>query len=153
MTTTQDDLYDENTWEAAAHWVIERNRLADISDTYPMDDMPLDLVYHSEDWCYLAANAWNRLREAGVIWSPADMVDLLAAKQHDYGNDNILMFGAEGIRVRLWDKIARLNNLVKRGVAPANEQLTDTYKDIIGYVVLYKMVNAGTFTLPLKADL
>ena len=153
MMTTQDDLYDDDSWEAAAHWVIERNNLSNISDTWPMGDIPLDLIYHSEDWSYLAATAWNCLRASGVDWSPTDMVELLAAKQHDYGNDNILMFGAEGIRVRLWDKIARYFNLMKRGVRPANEDIIDTYKDIIGYVVLYKMVNAGTFTLKLKADM
>ncbi len=153
MMTDRDELYDEDSWEAAAHWVIERNNLANISDTWPMGGLPLDLVYHSEDWCYLAATAWNRLREGGIDWSPADMVDLLASKQHDYGNENILMFGTEGIKVRLWDKIARYNNLMKRGVRPANEDIIDTYKDIIGYVVLYKMVNAGTFTLKLKGDM
>lgn len=78
------------------------------------------------------------------------MVALLASKQHDYGPGSILRFGKEGILVRLFDKISRYDNLVtRRGADPRNEAVSDTLWDMIGYVVLYKMVNQGWFTLPL----
>lgn len=78
------------------------------------------------------------------------LIALLASKQHDYGPGNILRFGKEGILVRLFDKISRYDNLVtRRGADPRNEAVSDTLWDMIGYVVLYKMVNQGWFTLPL----
>ena len=34
-----------------------------------------------------------------------DLAELIAAKQNDYGKDNILGFGEQGLVVRLWDKL------------------------------------------------
>jgi hypothetical protein len=75
----------------------------------------------------------------------------IAAKQHDYGYDNIAGFGSQGLVVRISDKRARLRNLKKRG-APANEPLLDTWLDIVGYCIVGLMWEAGTFKLPLAAD-
>ena len=79
------------------------------------------------------------------------VVTTIAAKQHDYGYDNIAGFGSQGLVVRISDKRARLKNLVKRG-APANEPLLDTWLDIVGYCIVGLMWEAGTFSLPLAAD-
>ncbi len=76
----------------------------------------------------------------------------IAAKQHDYGYENIAGFGSQGLVVRISDKRARLKNLVKRG-APANEPLLDTWLDIVGYCIVGLMWEAGTFKLPLAGDL
>jgi hypothetical protein len=78
---------------------------------------------------------------------------LVASKQRDYGPDNILKcpVGAElGIVVRLYDKLARLAHLIQSGQVPENEALQDTWNDIMGYGLVGKMVNNGTFTLPLE---
>lgn len=80
------------------------------------------------------------------------MLRVLVSKQHDYGHNNISMFGAVGIAVRLCDKIARVENLLKRGENAMNESLKDSYMDILGYAVIAVMVNNKTFLLELEQD-
>ena len=80
------------------------------------------------------------------------MLRVLVSKQHDYGHNNISMFGAVGIAVRLCDKIARVENLFKRGENAMNESLKDSYMDILGYAVIAVMVNNKTFLLELEQD-
>lgn len=75
----------------------------------------------------------------------------VCSKQADYGHANIDRFGIEGIKVRLSDKICRINNLAARD--PQNESLFDSWLDIVGYCVIGLMVTEGTFGLPLAADL
>ncbi len=80
-------------------------------------------------------------------------VNFLAGKQHDYGPENVLRFGKDGLKVRLWDKIARYENLKKRaGTKAVNESLEDTLKDMIGYVLIMVMLDYGIFELPLSVD-
>lgn len=82
-----------------------------------------------------------------------EVASLVVSKQRDYGKGNVLNcpVGAElGIAVRLYDKVARLSNLVQSGAEPSNESLKDTADDIIGYGIVLKMVLDGTFNLPLK---
>lgn len=84
-----------------------------------------------------------------------EAAQLVARKQNDYGPDNILKcpVGPElGIAVRLYDKIARLSNLVQSGKTPENESLLDTADDIIGYGIVLKLVLKGEFELPLKDE-
>lgn len=90
-----------------------------------------------------------------IGWFSAEGITaLLVKKQHDYGHGNILKFGADGVVVRLWDKIARYKNLTKRSTSiPMNESLDDTLMDIIGYSVIWMMIDDNTFVLPLKQDL
>lgn len=82
-----------------------------------------------------------------------EVATLVANKQRDYGPNNILNcpVGPElGIAVRLYDKLARLANLIQSGKTPEHETLKDTADDIIGYGLVLKMVLNGTFTLPLE---
>lgn len=84
-----------------------------------------------------------------------EVARLVIKKQHDYGPKNILNspIGPElGLAVRLYDKIARLVNLVEKGVDPANESLADTAADIMGYGLVLTMHLNGEFTLPLEED-
>lgn len=82
------------------------------------------------------------------------LVELLAQKQHSYGHDNINRFGLQGILVRLSDKVCRLRNLLARGEDPQfAESVEDSWTDIVGYAVIGLMLEAGTFDLPLKADI
>jgi len=83
-------------------------------------------------------------------WHCERMHDLLVSKQHDYGHQNILMFGHVGIAIRMCDKIARLFTLVEDGAKPANESLLDTWRDLVGYSVIAMMLWNETFTLNLK---
>jgi len=81
---------------------------------------------------------------------PERILSLLISKQRDYGHNNILRFGVDGLIVRMNDKVARLENLLGNGREPANESLADTFADIIGYSVIGLMLSDGTFTLELK---
>lgn len=99
--------------------------------------------------------ARKAIRLANLLekWKIDDQVDLLARKQHDYGHDNILKFGKLGVRVRLWDKIARYENLKARVGEVKNESTFDTLVDIVGYCCIYQMVVDGSFTSALEADM
>jgi hypothetical protein len=82
-----------------------------------------------------------------------EVADLVVRKQRDYGPKNIMnsVVSPElSIAVRLNDKLARLANLVQKGVSPENESLRDTADDIIGYGLVLKMVLEGTFLSPLE---
>lgn len=77
---------------------------------------------------------------------------LLVSKQRDYGHDNICLSGEIGLAVRMMDKIARLNNLINQDRKAINEPLEDTWCDILGYAVVYRMYRTGGFTTPLKEE-
>jgi hypothetical protein len=84
-----------------------------------------------------AANMWEVFDEAG---------NLLLKKHDDYGPKNISQSpgGAlNGLRVRMWDKIARINNLIDAGVDPKNESLEDSFKDLLNYSAIAMMVLRG----------
>jgi len=78
------------------------------------------------------------------------VAEVIIAKQHDYGSDNILAFKEQGLVVRLWDKINRLKNLVWTSNDPRNESIEDTFTDIAGYAIIGLMLAEGTFTNKLK---
>jgi len=68
---------------------------------------------------------------------------LLLTKHHDYGPKNISESPGgplNGLRVRMHDKLARLNNLVDSGVDPQHESLEDTFKDMANYAVIGLLV-------------
>lgn len=71
---------------------------------------------------------------------------LLLKKHHDYGPHNI---GASpggplnGLRVRMWDKMARINNLIDSGATPQNESLRDSFLDLLNYSAIALMVLDG----------
>ena len=78
------------------------------------------------------------------------IAEIVIAKQHDYGHDNILAFRERGVVVRLWDKISRLKNLVWENNDPKNESIEDTFTDIAGYAIIGLMLADDTFTNELK---
>jgi len=55
---------------------------------------------------------------------------VLLQKHKDYGPKNIAESPGgplNGLRVRMWDKFARINNLVDSGATPENESLKDSF--------------------------
>jgi hypothetical protein len=78
------------------------------------------------------------------MWSVFDSAGtLLLRKHHDYGPLNVAHSpgGAlNGLRVRMWDKIARINNLLDSGVKPSNESLRDSFVDLMNYAAIAQMV-------------
>jgi len=75
--------------------------------------------------------------------------ETLVRKQTDYGHDNIARFGSRGLLVRMHDKVARLENIVAKGVDPKNESLFDNFMDVVGYSAIGCMWEADEFLLPL----
>ena len=68
---------------------------------------------------------------------------LLLKKHKDYGPKNISGSpgGAiNGLRVRIHDKLARINNLYDSGSAPENESLRDSFIDMANYAIIALLV-------------
>jgi hypothetical protein len=95
---------------------------------------------------YLQTNSNKEVSDKFVadMWAVFDSAgNLLLKKHHDYGPLNVAHSpgGAlNGLRVRMWDKIARINNLLDSGVAPSNESLRDSFMDLMNYSAIAQMV-------------
>jgi hypothetical protein len=73
---------------------------------------------------------------------------LLVRKQKDYGPLNIANApgGAlNGLRVRIFDKVSRINNLIDTGATPENESLRDSFIDLANYGLIALMVLDGVW--------
>lgn len=71
---------------------------------------------------------------------------VLLQKQKDYGPKNISQApgGAlNGLRVRMHDKMARINHLVDSGATPENESLKDSFLDLANYSIIAMLVLDG----------
>lgn len=76
----------------------------------------------------------------------AEAEDLLLRKHKDYGPKNISLSPGgplNGLRVRMHDKLARINNLVDSGVVPENESLRDSFIDMANYALIALLVLDG----------
>ena len=92
------------------------------------------------------ADVWRIMDQAG---------NLLVRKHHDYGPKNIAHSPGgplNGLRVRMWDKIARINNLLDSGVKPSNESLRDSFLDLLNYSAIAMMVLDGVWPEVLEPD-
>jgi hypothetical protein len=89
--------------------------------------------------------------EIGVWETVEELVELLLSKHKDYGPKNIAHApgGAlNGLRVRMHDKLARINNLYEymedtRGFQPQHESIEDSFKDMANYAVIGLLVLRG----------
>lgn len=75
-----------------------------------------------------------------------ELSDLLLSKHKDYGPKNISQApgGAiNGLRVRMHDKLARINNLIDSGASPEHESLEDSFKDMANYAIIGLLVLRG----------
>ena len=94
----------------------------------------------------LSADARKKIDDEFVadVWRILDGAgNLLIRKHKDYGPKNIAHSpgGAlNGLRVRMWDKVARINNLVDSKVSPSNESLRDSFIDLLNYSAIAIMV-------------
>ena len=78
------------------------------------------------------------------------IADLLIQKQADYGKGNITVFGEFGVLVRAYDKISRIQNLMKSEALPrTQESLRDSWADLAGYALIALMLIDKEFDLPL----
>ena len=87
---------------------------------------------------------YNEVRFAEVTYVYTDgLAELLIKKQKDYGPKNISDSPGgplNGLRVRMFDKLARINNLLETGATPENESLRDSFMDIANYAIIAMMV-------------
>lgn len=84
--------------------------------------------------------------ELDVLEIADELASLLLKKHKDYGPKNISHSpgGAlNGLRVRMHDKIARINHLIDSNNVPENESLEDSYKDLANYSIIALMVLRG----------
>ena len=108
------------------------------------DDNSLDRLQGWDD--NLPANARKKIDDDFIIdvWSILDSAgNLLISKHHDYGPKNIAHSPGgplNGLRVRMWDKVARINNLLDSKVSPSNESLRDSFIDLLNYSAIAIMV-------------
>lgn len=75
-----------------------------------------------------------------------ELAAIMVKKHQDYGPMNIA--GApggpmNGLRVRMYDKLARLNNLVEKGDTPNYESIEDTFLDLANYAIIGLLVQRG----------
>lgn len=117
---------------------IDRDGISSVSlgspdpDTYSPTNTSEELNVHQ-----FAADMWEIFDSAG---------NLLLKKHKDYGPTNISKSpgGAlNGLRVRMWDKTARLNHLIDSGATPENESLRDSFLDLLNYSAIALMVLDG----------
>lgn len=79
-------------------------------------------------------DVWEVLERAG---------QLLLSKHADYGPTNISNApgGAlNGLRVRMHDKMARINHLLDNGKDPQHESLSDSFIDLLNYSAIALLV-------------
>jgi hypothetical protein len=75
-----------------------------------------------------------------------ELGDLLISKHRDYGPKNISESPGgplNGLRVRMHDKTARINNLIDSGSTAQHEPLEDSFKDLANYGIIALLVLRG----------
>jgi hypothetical protein len=75
-----------------------------------------------------------------------ELAIIMLKKHEDYGPLNIsgAPGGAmNGLRVRMYDKLARLNNLIDTGDTPNYESIEDTLIDLANYAIIGLLVQRG----------
>ena len=81
------------------------------------------------------------------VWETYDeLAELLLKKHRDYGPKNISESPGgplNGLRVRMHDKLARINNLIDNNKEPENESLEDSFKDMANYAIIGLLVLRG----------
>lgn len=84
--------------------------------------------------------------EVSVAHTFQELLDLLLSKHKDYGPKNISDSPGgpvNGLRVRMHDKLARINNLVDNDRDPEHESLEDSFKDMANYAIIGLLVLQG----------
>jgi hypothetical protein len=84
--------------------------------------------------------------EQSVAKVYADSQAVLLKKHEDYGPKNISGSPGgplNGLRVRMHDKLARINHLMDSGATPQNESLEDSFLDLANYAIIAQLVIRG----------
>lgn len=118
-----------------------------LTDWYSGEDSLNDRLRESY-WLHIADSAFSayaNMTHTDIDSVKRSLINLMILKQHDYGPKNILTFGEKGVIVRIYDKYARLCNLLKDGKEPKFESIADTWKDMCNYAVIAVMLIRNEF--------
>jgi hypothetical protein len=117
--------------------ILDHNRRSAVIKPKPIEDEKYAEVRKK--------NAESRfVSDVTLIYT--ELEDLLLSKHKDYGPSNISNApgGAlNGLRVRMHDKLARINNLVDENKNPEHESLEDSFKDMANYAIIGLLVLRG----------
>lgn len=100
-------------------------------------------------WTKKPINIDEFTRAAALYYE--ELSSILVSKQRDYGAGNIANAPGgplNGLRVRIYDKVSRINNLIGTGAEPENESLHDSFLDLANYAVIALMVLDGAWPDP-----
>jgi hypothetical protein len=128
-------MYEELASDGSTRMV---GTLEDIQNQYKLKQRSRDSSNSKVDDGFIS-DMWSVMDRAG---------NLLISKHHDYGPLNIARSPGgpiNGLRVRMWDKIARINHLVDNNSAPQNESLRDSFMDLLNYSAIAIMVLDGNW--------
>jgi hypothetical protein len=84
--------------------------------------------------------------DATVLRYFEENAKLFLSKHNDYGPTNISNAPGgpiNGLRVRMHDKLARINHLTDSGNTPENESLRDSFIDLANYAIIGLLVLDG----------
>lgn len=75
---------------------------------------------------------------------------MIISKNHKYGKNNILKFGQQGIFMRDWDKICRLEEGIFKNKDMGEEGLLETWADNAGYSLVAILLDKKWYELPVE---
>ena len=118
--------------------------MADNSIHYESRNDYKDIRESGEQSIYNSSSASPFEQEVRAVMQ--ELGDLLIQKHYDYGPKSISESPGgpiNGLRVRMWDKLARINNLFDKKRDALNEPLEDSFKDLANYGVIGLLVLRG----------
>jgi hypothetical protein len=110
--------------------------MIDLSELGMVKDLPQEVVD-------MIRKGGNSAFEESVQQKFQHAKAVLLQKHRDYGPKNISQSPGgplNGLRVRMWDKFARINNLIDSGATPENESLKDSFLDMANYAIIAMLV-------------
>ena len=117
------------------------------SDGEPIKENRIQDLSLTEQWLIGQPTKPSKFKDdVSIIFAQAE--GLLLRKHADYGPKNISQSPGgplNGLRVRMWDKMARINHLIDSGATPENESLRDSFIDLLNYSAIAMMVLDGTW--------
>jgi hypothetical protein len=142
FTEIQELGIDPNTDEGAAKFaeiINERYPGRTVKPTFPAEikDLPDTIVQ------MIRNSNPNSAFEEAVQQKFQHAKHVLLTKHKDYGPKNIAFApgGAlNGLRVRMHDKLSRINHLMDTGAKPQNESLKDSFLDLANYAIIAMLV-------------
>jgi hypothetical protein len=114
-------------------FIASKPKLNELGDISEIDPELVDLIKRGPNYEF----------EEAVQQKFQHAKSVLLQKHKDYGPKNISQSPGgplNGLRVRMWDKFARIDHLIKTGSTPENESLKDSFLDMANYAIIAMLV-------------